>query len=254
MLFSILAFAKYPLLIYYGQDVSFKEIEEYEVVVLDPDSYDDVNAINSITYAYISLGEVREERDFFESVKKLGVTGSESKEWKGSYFVTLKGGKWQEFLLDRLIPSIKKRGYNGLFLDTVDSLLQNGEKKEEIVKLIASIKSRYPEISLFLNRGFEVANSLKFDAILLESTITGYNFETKQHYFHQSAYIPKIDGGIKKYSLDYWDESDTESIKKIYKIALDRGYSPMVGEISLQKIPKVKYGNNSKKFFINNAN
>jgi hypothetical protein len=126
-------------------------------------------------------------------------------------------------------------------LDTVDVLLERNESKEKIVHLIKAVHNRYPTLKLMLNRGFEIANITPINALLYESTISGYNFRTKSFsiFTYDFRFVPKK--SIERYSIDYWKDDEHEAMVKIYKIALKKGYKPLVTDISLTSLPKVRY-------------
>ena len=241
-------YAKSDFLIYYDNNASINYINSFKEVVLDPDHYDYVFGLKPYKYGYLSIGEVENFREYFNFVKNMGVLGKENPNWKGAYYVKLKSGKWQQFVINYLVDMVLSKGYNGLFLDTVDSLIAAGEDKKLIVDFINNIKSRFPNVKIIMNRGFEISDKVKVDGILLESTITSYNFKTKKYFFIKSENNFKIPKRIKRYSVDYWYLNDVKNIKKIYKIALKRGYSAFVSDITLQRIPPVRYDSDTKKF------
>lgn len=244
--------AKSPLLIYYGSNAPIKYLNKFKVLILDPDIFSlNVKSLRSIKLGYLSIGEVQKSRKYFNYVKNLGILLKENPNWHGSYFVSLKGGLWKDFVVYYLIPSIISKGYDGVFLDTVDSLLSHVKDKNRIVLFINSIKQRYPFIKVVINRGFEILDKVKVDGVLLESTITSYDFKKKKYYFvKNNVKMPRKK--VKVYSLDYWNLNDIKTVKKIYKIALKKGYKPFVSEITLQKLPKLLYDEDLKKFVIVN--
>ncbi len=246
-------FAKSPLLIYYGDNASINYLNHFKVIVLDPDHYNYVFGLKPFKYGYLSIGEVENFREYFKFVKKWNIFIGENPKWKGSYYVDLTNGKWQDFVVRYLIPSILAKGYNGIFLDTVDSLLLNN-KEQKVIDFINLIKRKYPKIKLMMNRGIEIADKVNVDAILLESTITSYNFDTKKYYFLSSPHIYKIPKRIKIYSIDYWYLNDVSTIEKIYNIALRLGYKPFVSDISLHRLPEVLYDEDIKNFIMVNPN
>ncbi len=243
-------FCKSDFLIYYGDNASIEYLNSFKEVVLDPDHFNYVFGLKPFKYGYISIGEVENYREYFDFVKQMGVLGKENPNWKGAYYVKLKSGQWQQFVLNYLVESVIAKGYQGLFLDTVDSLIANGEDKNKISEFINNIKKRYPKLKLIMNRGFEIANMVNVDGILLESTITSYNFKTRKYFFIKERKCVDLPKTIKKYSVDYWYLNDIVNMGKIYKIALKRGYIPFVSDISLQNIPPIRYDSDLKTFIL----
>jgi len=240
LLFATSLYAKYPLLIYYGATYDVKYFERYHTVVLDPDLYPDVHALNSRSFAYLSIGEVSSGRCYYKTLEEKGLLEGKNRDW-GSHHIRIVDKEWEKMLLDEVIPPIVEGGYDGLFLDTVDSLIARNIPRAHIVRLIKSIKKRYPNLKLMLNRGFEIADMVPIDALLYESTITGYNFKNKKSYFfsYDFQFVPKRK--IERFSVDYWDQKESEKIGEIYKIALSRGYKPLVTDITLNELPKVRW-------------
>lgn len=245
LLFATSLYGRYPFLIYYGQEYPLSHFIQYETVVLDPDAYPDVRSLHSHTYAYLSLGEVNSARWYFQTLKKNGYLEGQNREW-GSFHIHIADGKWENFLLDEIIPSIIQGGYNGIFLDTVDSLVARNIPKKQIVKLISAIKTRYPHLKLMLNRGFEIADIVPIDAILYESTISSYDFGTKKFSFfrYDFRYSPKKP--IERFSVDYWYQNEPKQIGEIYKTALKKGYKPLVTDISLTRLPVVRWNSRTE--------
>ncbi len=231
--------AQYPLLIYYGCTYDVKYFERYKTVILDPDLYRDVHTLHSQSFAYLSLGEISNNRPYFNTVKKYHLLEGKNEEW-GSYHIKISNKRWEQLLLNEVIPPIVKSGYNGLFLDTVDSLLARKIPSSEIVALIKVIKKRYPNLKLMLNRGFEIADMVPIDALLYESTISSYDFnnQTFSLFSYDFRFLPQRK--IKRYSVDYWNRDEPHEMAKIYKIALSKGYQPLVTDISLNELPNVR--------------
>ncbi|MCX6073413.1 MAG: endo alpha-1,4 polygalactosaminidase [Campylobacterales bacterium] len=231
--------AQYPLLIYYGYTYDVKYFERYKTVVLDPDLYRDVHALRSRSFAYLSIGEINNSRSYFNTVKKYQLLEGKNQEW-GSYHIKISDKRWEQLLLNVVIPPIVEGGYSGLFLDTVDSLIARDISNEEIVHLIKAIKKRYPTLKLMLNRGFEIADMVPIDALLYESTISSYDFRSKEFslFSYDFRFLPKHK--IERYSVDYWERDEPHEMAKIYKIALSKGYQPLVTDISLNELPNVR--------------
>ena len=248
LLISSNAFAKYPFLIYYGETATQKEIEGYKIAVLESEHYPDVKKFKTVTLAYISIGEVENFRAHYPKLASMGLLGERNPNWPESRYVTLKGGEWEKILLKELIPSVVSKGYRGVFLDTADSLFEGKNNKDDIVSFINSVKKTYPHLLVMVNRGFEVVWGLNVDAVLFESTITTID-KNKKH-IYQPDFSLKIPKKIAVFSCDYWDQNDTEGVKNIYKKALEKKYTPLVTDFSLQKMPKVNYDDSKKTFTV----
>lgn len=239
LLFTTSLYAKYPLLIYYGNTYDVGYFGRYETVILDPDQYRNVEKLGSRSFAYVSLGEVSRCRTYYRTLEEAGLLDGKNAEW-GSHHIKISDGRWRDLLLEEVIPPIIEAGYDGLFLDTVDSLIARNESRESIINLVKAIKKRYPKLKLMLNRGFEIADLVPIDALLYESTISHYNYKTEKYSFfsYDFRFYPKRK--IERFSVDYWDPAEPKKMAEIYRMALKNGYKPLVTTITLTEMPKVR--------------
>jgi len=123
-------------------------------------------------------------------------------------------------------------------IDTIDSLLYHEiTTSERIINFLEKIKEIYPNLLIMINRAFEIINEVPIDAVLLESTISTHDFETKQYILHEKPYEICLKDSIKCYSVDYWHLEDTKMIDKIKNVATNKGYIPLVTDIKLQDLP-----------------
>lgn len=222
-------------MIYYGNNACEKKLNCYHTLILDPDNYTKVDHFSASTYAYISLGEVNKYRYYFKKLLENGNVLEQNSIWE-SYLIKF-DTFWEELLLNVIIPKIVTSGYDGIMFDNIDSLLYyKNVERASLIKFFNSIKLLFPELKIMVNRGFEIVNELNIDAILLESTISTHDFETKEYFIHENPIKYDIKDTIKCYSVDYWPKDDLETISKIHNLAKDEGYVPLVTDILLQEI------------------
>jgi len=123
-------------------------------------------------------------------------------------------------------------------IDTIDSLLYHKiTSNQKIINFLEKIKISYPDLLIMINRAFEIVNESPIDAVLLESTISTHNFETKKYILHKKPHEIYLKNTIKCYSVDYWNLEDTQTINKIKNVAINKGYIPLVTDIKLQDLP-----------------
>jgi hypothetical protein len=135
-------------------------------------------------------------------------------------------------------------------LDTIDSPLylawnqpeQYGDLYQATVELVKAIRTKYPDIILMVNRGFEVGSkrsilpdiAREIDFVLAESTLTQvdkpsfYSPEMQQNTQQILAAAKAANPNLHILSLDYWDIQDVQSVKKIYQTQRQNGYIPLV--------------------------
>lgn len=141
-------------------------------------------------FAYLSVGEVSPTRRWYKQVERSWVLGRNNV-WD-SDVLDLSNPEWQKFLLDQLVDPLVKQGYDGLFLDTLDSfqLYATSAKAREqqaqaLADLLRQIRKRYPKLKLIANRGFEVMPQI---APLLEAVVAESLFATWDN--AKQAYLP----------------------------------------------------------------
>jgi polysaccharide biosynthesis protein PelA len=243
----------------YAQKFTPKEFKPYDVVILDSDVGTEVKYLqeqNKETLGYLSLGEIASDRSYFELVKSEGLLLEEDPNWPGSYIVDIRKKEWVKLVIEKLVPQILFKRFNGVMIDTVDQVIaleqSDPEKykgmKEAAAHLIKAMRYHYPQMTIMMNRGYEilpqVADSLNI--ILGESVYTKYNFQTKQYervspddYAWQVARLNqarKVNPLIRVFTLDYWNPDDKEVVKEIYRVERENGFIPYVSTIDLQKV------------------
>lgn len=237
-----------PFLIYYGNSIPEHQLYKYEHLVIDPDQYQKVWEFPNHTYAYLSMGEVEKFRSYYQLLLKKGILNDINPIWPDARYVSLKDDTWKNFLLNTAIPNILQKGYKGIFLDTLDSLIESGQPKAASLDLINSIKKRFPGLKLMANRGLPLLKDLNVDSVLLESTISHYDFDTKKHSIAED-YTANIPQRIKIFSLDYWSRDDKKGIRSLYQKAEAKSYIPLISTVDLQQEPLLLYDLESKMYF-----
>ncbi len=97
---------------------------------------------------------------------------------------------WAKFVLTKIVDPLWRQGYRGFFLDTLDSyqLVQEDEtfqqaQQDGLINVIRTIKQKYPEAKLILNRGFELIPHLQQEifALAVEELFQGWNPSTEEY-------------------------------------------------------------------------
>ncbi len=181
---SLFAYADQPrcVLFYYSPDAVDEDIlHAYDWIILSPEN----RTLDSLKYrfylkkrarliAYVSVGERREKK-----YRALG-----RNEMWDTYVVDLRDEKYVKDLLGE-VERILEKGYDGVFLDTLDSYrafvpLEGWQEYEKILTgIVRAIKERFPDKLVILNRGFELLESLKglVDGVVAESLFRGLSRE-----------------------------------------------------------------------------
>jgi uncharacterized protein (TIGR01370 family) len=248
-----------PWLVYYADTAPLEAFDPYGLVVLDREHHPALEPLSDsgkTLFGYISVGEASEDRAEFDRVKSWGILRGENPFWKGSYFVDLRDPRWGKMLIEETIPDILQRGFQGVFLDTLDNPIElerrdpikNAGMTQAAARLVKAFKLHWPRVPLILNRGYGLLPMVggTVEYVLGESIYTDYDFETKRYskvepalYREQVEILQnaaKQNPQLKILTLDYWDPADTATIAEIYKTERANGFLPYVATIDLDLI------------------
>ncbi len=240
---------------YYDNIASVDYFKSYDLVVFDGQHYP--AAFNSLqphttVLGYLSIGEVHGHAPEAAELKSSGAVIGANGEWS-SYIIDPRNKEWRSLILDKKIPALVAAGFDGIMLDTLDSPLSIDSSKQEnaairaaSVSLVRDIRTRYPNMKLMLNRGFELLDPLAgyIDYTLAESTFAKYMGPNKKPtIWDHSAQRPIVDilrrareknPQLRIYTLDYWDMNDVEGVQFIYQVQRMRGFIPYVASPDLR--------------------
>ena len=177
---------------FYGSDPAIDILSQYDRLVLEPDNINDddltrLKAKGARTYAYLSIGEVGPFRAYAKDIKESWIIGKNSA-WD-SLVLDLSNSELRQFLLER-VNALQLAGYQGLFLDTMDSFniaAETDQQKESqragLIQLINSISEQYPQLRIITNRGFEVLDDIAqhVEAVAAESLYASWNNTTQMY-------------------------------------------------------------------------
>jgi uncharacterized protein (TIGR01370 family) len=246
--------------VYYGTRLD-PQLSAFDVLVLDADSGLDLALIRmrakapQLILGYLALCEVHSSRSYAGKIRQARQLLHESRYWPGSFYIDIRRPEWQRMVLDEIVPSILKAGFDGLFLDTIDDAawLEAGDRPlsgtaAAAVALVREIRLSFPNRKLMLNRGFDLLPKLErdIDMVLAESILTtSVGVERKPIRAPQESYYERVSElraaqarqtSLKLYSLDYWDPTDLAGIRDIYAIQRAHGFVPYVSTSTLTKI------------------
>lgn len=242
--------------IYYGDKADAHALRSYDTLVFDAEQHPPLpplrNAPRTIL-AYLSIGEVRDDQtQALEKLKKAGALWGKNPHW-GSHYVDISHAVWHDDILNRQIPSIIAKGFDGIMLDTADSALAQGTARgvnnhHQLVTIICSINQHYPALKIMLNRGLDVIAPVApcIDFLLVESAMINFDLALQagksypqdilaQHVsFLQQVAQKYLD--LKIYTVDYWNSKDVNGILHIYKKQRDWGFIPYVATPDLKQL------------------
>ncbi|NGP87896.1 endo alpha-1,4 polygalactosaminidase [Fodinibius halophilus] len=243
-----------PFAVSYEHISSLEKVaSKYDLLIVEPENYtkaavDTLNTSENTLLGYISLGEVNKYRWYYPLMEEQGFIGM-NENWDSPY-LNLADSTTRSILLDKVLPNIMVKGYDGLFLDTVDDVAPYTERSHlqpYMLEVIAGIKERYPEAIVIQNAGlFMLDKTHKYiDAVLIEDVATAYNFERKDYHLRpKESYQEKADKITtlkQKYNLPFLivDFAKTNDLKRMARNRLDTlGMPYFISTIELNDISK----------------
>ncbi|HLA56116.1 MAG TPA: endo alpha-1,4 polygalactosaminidase [Flavobacterium sp.] len=241
---------KSTVLVCYGR-LDPASIKGYSLVILESENYNafeikQIKSQNEKVLAYISLGEVNKNAVHYKLLKDN--TLGKNTIWD-SYYLNLKAGKTTEILM-QIIGETLQQGYDGFFLDNIDNYTSFGpqpDQKTELVNLLKTIYTAYPDYTFVQNAGLDLISETApyIDAVVIESIASNYTFNDKKYKLRDEAdyqnYVAKLKAINTNYNLPVIliEYADTVKLRDdIEKRINNLGYEYFIGQINLQAVPK----------------
>ena len=232
-------------------------LQSHNVIILDPAS--SVNpaerpAQGQIYLAYIPAVEVIPNTPPAKAATSRSLpTIGKNNSW-GSLLLDITAPQWQSYLLDDLIAPALARGYDGVFLDTLDSVEKFSSlapskaklAKQAVSALIQKLHQTHPEATVILNRGWEWAleRPSAIDGVLIENLFQGWDPTTKEYHAQSAQDIQWLIPRIKRlqakhltvFILDYVSPQEKDLADKTAKRISDLGCVPFISTPDLQGV------------------
>lgn len=246
-------------IVYYGSEEPVDSFLDYDIIAFDREHHPPLRQLQNrgkILLGYVSFGEAETYRQDFEAIKELGVLLEENPDWPGHYIVDIRNPIWTKYIIETAIPYILHQGFNGIIVDTIDSIEYLEEREPEkykgmtegAVSMVKAVRQHYPELKIMINRGFktlpEIADDI--DYVLAESILVKHLPGDKSYeLFPQDVYDWYADSlralkdkapHLTVVSVDYWDMNDKEGVRHIYETQRANGYLPYVTTIDLMAV------------------
>jgi hypothetical protein len=162
--------------------------------------------------------------------------------------------EWAEFVVEDLAQSAVERGFDGFFLDTLDTVEEMARRSTEraetfrngLVQLIARLNEKYPDKTIVVNRGFSLRERLipLIDGLLVESVFQTYHFssekykpvepEVTEQLLREIA--PYAAAGLEVMVLDYVDPAKPDLAKETARRIQELGYSALISTPELDGV------------------
>lgn len=177
---------------WYAERPPLAELSQFDWVALEaahlkPADVGYLKEQGSTPFAYLSVGEFDgDAAAIADSGLARGKSAVRNQAWN-SQVMDLAAPSWRAYLLKRA-AELRKQGYAGLFLDTLDSFQLQAEERREgqrraLASFLAQLHRQEPGLKLFFNRGFEVLPELPgvASAVAVESIHAGWDAAAGQY-------------------------------------------------------------------------
>jgi uncharacterized protein (TIGR01370 family) len=245
--------------VYYRAEDPPETFDDYDLLVLDREAHPDLEPLSDAgkqLFGYVSLGEVNARRPEFERVQGWDVLRGENPYWEGSHFVDVRDQRWAALIVEEIVPDILRRGFQGLFLDTLDNPveLERRDPKANLGmtraagRLVKALRLHWPRVPLIMNRGYGLLPAVGGDIayVLGESVFADYDFDTRTYRrVETDLYREQVDilkaaaranPTLGVLTLDYWDPVDADGIREIYREQRANGFAPYVATVELDRV------------------
>ncbi len=222
----------------------------HDLSILAPNAEADLEAgqkLGNRYLAYLSLVEIAADAPYREEAAKAGITDLVTNEHWQSRAVDTSKPAWHRFVIEQLAKPAAERGFDGFFLDTVDSVRLLADQhpdradafREGLLSLIRELKRTFPEKKLVMNRGFDLLPSLGpevIDGVLVESVFRSFDPKTRDFVAVESSLtktlVTKIEeiraDGYPVFVIDYVEPGDSDTVADTEKRIRDLDAVPFL--------------------------
>ncbi len=227
--------------VYYGNNRSFADqLIHFNLAIVQPNTVSfgklqELKAKGVRVVAYLSIGEAEGS---MIGLPKGWVLGT-NPDW-GSKYVDANQSGWRETVF-KWAKDILDIGFDGLFLDTLDTVDLFPKSKAGMVQIVEGLRKQFPNAVIVQNRGFAVLaqTSAFIDAVMFEDFSTLYDFKTQKYSPNEGdpkLLLPYLERGLVVLALDYALPTQKDLIARAYKRAKKYGFVPYVTTISLTEL------------------
>jgi len=229
----------------------------FNLSILDPAADVDLSAghrIGNKFLAYVSFVEMRPDAPHAEQAKARGVPLLGKNEGWGSDVLDVTSPAWADFIVHELAEPAIEKGYDGLFLDTLDSvaiITQKDPTKKDachraLVDLIRRLHRLFPDKQIVLNRGFELLDEVRKDVngVMAESLYQSWSADHKGNYAVKPAgtewLLTRLNEarakGLTVYVVDYVSPDDRALAQATAAKIAAHGFVPFISTPELRGV------------------
>lgn len=240
--------AKYAYGVFLSVEKNLDKLKDYEIVVIDAQLFkkEEIEAFKARghkVYSYINIGSLENFRSYYKQYKSLKLGKYEH--WDEEIWINVADKKWQDFIVEKLMPSLLDKGIDGFFVDNCD-VYYHYKKKAIMDGLTVMMKSLVATgKKVLINGGDCYLDAYCKSGGKWSDVITGINQETvfskiiwnknkfgtagKEDHKYFTGYIERYaQQGADIYLLEY--TKDEKLIKEIEQYCKEKGFGYYVSD------------------------
>jgi hypothetical protein len=249
---------------YYGSN-QVAALSHYDILIahapqMQPADIARLQALGVVVVGYLSVGE----DDRLRTANGTGPGGyaswyldedgdhqpDQNGIWK-SYYANANDPAWRADRLTEARRLIREDGYDGIFLDTLDTASAFPQTEPGMIELVAGLRKALPDAPIVLNQGYPFLAKLApfADGMMIESFTATYDFRKKEYVLHSPSSLDWTRGiaervirpavtrhGLKVLVLDYAPVTETERIQMAADRAATFGFLFAAAPIHLDAV------------------
>lgn len=229
----------------YNAVVPTAPLQLHELSIVHPDARLDLAAAHAEgnkVLAYLSIGEIAGDAPYLEMARERELLVRGRNEIWNSEILDLSDPGWSALIVDELAAQAVARGFDGFFLDTLDSI--SASDRGAGIELLRRLRAAHPAAKIIANRGFDLLPDLEgiVDGVMAESVFGTFDFENEIYHAVPSAdteYLTQRLATVEELGfdvlvLDYADPRDSDAAFAIADQIQERGWSAFVSTPELQ--------------------
>lgn len=228
-----------------------QSLVNYDLVVFDLQKNANIRPLTDrgkLVFNTINFASIAKSDKYFSALQNAPVPLIKIAGKEEHFVVDLRSKEWTELLLQQLIPVILRQGFDGIYIDDIDQLLEleksnpqsYGGLAEAALKNIKTVRRHYPEMKIMMQNATNM--SAKFapyiDLLMVKALLSRYQ-ESTPHYQPRNEneiknivleleQAKKANSKLEILTLDFSDPQDKKGIKQIYEQQRKFGFIPSV--------------------------
>lgn len=230
-----------------GDGAANRNLDGYGLVVVDGDTparrVKALRAGGAVVLGYLSVGTIESYRSWFRAARPYRLERWD--DW-GEWYADVSKRGFRDLIARRAAPAILARGFDGLFLDNVDMIVEHRRQTQGMLALVRRL-ARMPGY-LWAQNGDEVVDRFA-------GSLDGWNREDVSftYDFDRRAYVPvpaedreaavatlrRLRPKLRLVTAtDYVRAGDTAAARRATEIACAAGALSYVSDIELRRVPQ----------------